>query len=173
MPNALSLDGPWSVQFGDSSPPLVRSMEQLRSWHEHEDPEIRFYSGTARYANAFRLTATRGLRWIIEPGAFANVIRIIVNDKDLGVLWIPETGVDATEALRPGVNTIVIVVANTWRNRLVGDRERAPDERSTWLMPNRLGARPPVTLAADAELLTAGLLGPVRITPRFRQAIVV
>jgi hypothetical protein len=99
------------------------------------------------------------------------VLRVIVNGTDLGILWVPDTRVDVTDHLRRGKNRLELIVANTWRNRLVGDRDKPQDQRSTWLLANRLGSGPVPSIAPTAQLLPAGLLGPVRLVPSVRKVL--
>ena len=74
----------------------------------------------------------------------------------LGVVWKPPYRVDATKALRKGINRIEIRVTNEWTNRIVGDRAAQPDERVLTGTEGGFGRRP-------RELDVSGLLGPVRI----------
>jgi hypothetical protein len=143
----------------------------LSSWTEFSDKAIRYYSGTALYETEFDLEHPRPLRWMLSPGRFENTISISVNGEDVGVIWAPWGVLDVTEALRPGTNRIAIAVANTWRNRLVGDKNLPPGERHTWIAQNKIGPAPYKGLPEDAALTPAGLFGPVRIVPIARQRI--
>jgi hypothetical protein len=78
-----------------------------------------------------------------------------LNGKDCGTAWTSPFRVEITSALRRGANTLEIRVANTWNNRLVGDRGVSPSKRKTWTnAPDRSENNP---------LLRAGLLGPVTV----------
>jgi len=77
-----------------------------------------------------------------------------MNGKDCGVAWTPPFRVDVTAAIKPGENTVEIAVANSWRNRLVGDRGLPPDKRITSTN---------VRIVPEWELAISGLLGPVQI----------
>ncbi len=63
--------------------------------------------------------------------------------------------VEVTSALRCGPNALQIRVTNTWANRLFGEHALPEADRKTWT------TAPP--LPANAELLPAGLLGPVSV----------
>jgi len=78
-----------------------------------------------------------------------------LNGRDLGVVWTAPFHLDATEALKAGVNTLEIRVANLWPNRLIGDAALPSEQRVTWTTWN--------PFAKDAPLIESGLLGPVTL----------
>jgi hypothetical protein len=88
------------------------------------------------------------------------VAEVFVNGRSVGILWKPPFRVDITDVVRPGTNTLVVKVANTWSNRLVGDAQtegrdfcRTNIAKSlTWQMPWN-----------QTPLLDSGLLGPVTL----------
>jgi len=60
-----------------------------------------------------------------------------------------------TDALKSGDNQLEIVVANPWRNRIIGDQQRGAKKIGwTQIVPYVAGTDP---------LLPAGLLGPVQL----------
>ncbi len=167
----IPLRGPWTAHFDIRGKSRRITMPQLRSWTDFDDPDIRFHSGLVRYRTRIALRLPAGMRWRLQPDSFADVIRVIVNGKEMGVLWVPGTSLDVTDSLKAGTNQIELFVANTWRNRLVGDAGKSDADRETWILPNRLGALKAAPPGADATLLPAGLLGPVRLVPFVRQTL--
>jgi hypothetical protein len=102
-----------------------------------------------------------GRQVFLDLGRVRFVAEVYLNGTSLGILWQPPFRVDMTHAARPGKNTLVVEVANTWSNRLTGDANSPPNERYcrtnitkslTWQVPWK-----------DTPLLESGLLGPVRI----------
>lgn len=83
--------------------------------------------------------------------------RILVNGNDLGTVWCEpwEIGVPAA-FLKRGLNTLEVVVANLWINRLIGDSGLPIEKRFTWT-PDELPIRP------DSPVQSSGLLGPVTL----------
>jgi hypothetical protein len=73
----------------------------------------------------------------------------------LGTVWKTPFRVDATEALKPGPNTLEIKVANLWVNRLIGDKQPGVTKPYTYTAVE--------FYKADSPLLPSGLLGPVRV----------
>jgi hypothetical protein len=159
-----AIDGSWFVSFERRSTQQKLTAGGVRllafnlfDWATHEDEPIRHFSGTAAYTTTFTWDASDGppRRAWIDLGRVAYLAEVRVNGVSCGVAWTPPYRVDVTQALRAGENQLTIVVANTWRNRLVGDLRLPDGERSTWTTAP--------ALRGDAELLEAGLLGPVKL----------
>ena len=83
-----------------------------------------------------------------------GISRVWLNDVDLGVIWTKPFRVEMTSALMPGTNKLKVEVVNSWRNRLVGDRDLPTAKRYT---------KTNITIRKDWKLLDSGLLGPVKI----------
>ena len=148
--------GPWEVSFDPAwgAPPKV-TFDRLVSWTERPEPGVKFYSGRATYRGGFEaVAASPGSRRLVDLGNLQDVgiARVRLNGQDCGITWTAPFQVDVTSALKAGKNELEIEVANSWRNRLVADRDRPVAERLT---RTNIRARP------DWALLPAGLLGPV------------
>jgi hypothetical protein len=151
--------GPWTVAFqaGRGAPASAR-FETLSSWSENADPGIKYFSGTATYAASFDVSANwiaSGARIWLDLGAVKNLAEVTVNGRPLGTVWKVPFRVDATEALKPGANTLEIKVANLWVNRLIGDKQPGVTKPYTYTAVE--------FYKADSPLLPSGLLGPVRV----------
>lgn len=61
---------------------------------------------------------------------------VLLNAKDLGVLWKPPFNLDVTDFVTAGNNDLEIRIVNLWPNRMIGD-EQFPDycEWATPLTP--------------------------------------
>ena len=118
----------------------------------------------------------------------SDLVRVVVNGRDLGVWWHGPFARDVTDALRAGDNILELAVTNTWHNRLVGDEQEPADfEFGTdrgrdkgralkaypdWFLKNqprpssgRVGFVNWFYHRVDTPLLPSGLLGPVRLVP--------
>jgi hypothetical protein len=168
VPAAIAVDGPWEVRFAPPGRGATKSlrMARLASWPTFDDPDVKFFSGTATYAAQVGVPAPTlgsGRRLLLDLGDVQNLARVRVNGRDLGVLWKAPFVVDVTPAVKAGENTLEVEVTNTWRNRLVGDSGKPAAERQTWVLGN-------ITMSPTTPLLPAGLLGPVRLVTEVRIA---
>ncbi|MGB5942932.1 MAG: glycosyl hydrolase [Leeuwenhoekiella sp.] len=181
IPEPLDISSEWAVEF-----PKVKKSENtfeftsLSDWTDHENEEIKYYSGTAVYKKTFRVKGSvisDDLEKILDLGKVDIAARVILNDKDMGVLWKAPYTMNITDAVKKGKNTLKIEVTNQWTNRLIGDKqypdvsgyyesERMPE----WYKNNEpapLGQRSTFTtydfFKDGGELLPAGLVGPIVI----------
>lgn len=193
VPQPLEISGPWTVSFPPQrGAPEEITLDKLACLTTHEDPGVRFFSGTAVYRTSFDVPALpEGRDWsaFLDLGDVQVIASVRLNGRDLGPVWKRPFHVEVTDALRAGRNELEVQVANLWVNRLVGDREH-PDD-SEWTTDTRStakgeglaalpewvaswGARPSPQrvafaawrwphLATTKEPLPAGLLGPVRL----------
>ena len=167
IPDPLEIRGPWEVRFpeGWGAPDRV-TLDRLTSWTEHTDPGVRYFSGTATYVQEFKIPAERlgeGRILELDLGELKNLAEVMLNGRDLGVLWKKPFAVDITDAAKPGKNTLEVRVTNLWPNRLIGDQHLPEDERYTYSVWN------PYT--RDSELLPSGLFGPVRVRSGVRKTV--
>jgi hypothetical protein len=153
------LETPWRVQFDTAfgGPKQSVLFDSLKSWTDHEDPRVRFYSGTAIYSTTFILQEKyKNVSLAID--AIYNIATVKINGKIAQILWTPPYDLNITSLTKLGTNTIQIEVTNTWANRLIGDNMLPVDKRVTrTTAPFRLAGKP---------LLPAGLVGNVEIRLR-------
>ena len=156
--------GPWEVNFPAGwGAPATKTFDELVSWTDVENEGIQYFSGVATYRNAFGLSVgeiAAGNRLYLDLGHVHCVAEVSLNGQSVGAVWKPPFRIDVTEAVQAGTNRLVVKVANTWSNRLVGDARtdgkdycRTNITRSlTWQVPWE-----------QTPLLDSGLLGPVRL----------
>lgn len=153
------LDDGWSVAFHDGQGVSAGKRPfDLASWSDSEDFAVRHYSGRATYSRRLDLTATdlsQGDRIELDLGRVAEIARVRVNGRDLGVVWTAPYRRDVTDALRPGRNEIEIDVTNYWSNRMIGDLQPGAQ-------PYTFSSLQP--FEPTSPLRPSGLLGPVVIT---------
>jgi len=122
-----TVSGPWSVTFDPAmGPPKQVEFEKLVRWDEHSEDLIKHYSGTAAYRTEFETPQTGDLPTHLDLGEVDVLARVVLNGKDLGVVWKPPYRFKLGDAVRRGRNDLEIRVTNTWVNRLIGDA-RFPD----------------------------------------------
>ncbi len=164
----LAITGPWDVHFpyGWGAPVSV-TFPTLKSWTENPDKGIKSFSGIATYYKEFEMPAdfdktTKQL--VLDLGGVKLLADVYLNGRHIGVLWKEPYLVDITNVVKPGKNNLVVEVANTWSNRLIGDGKLRENERRTKTNIEHVwGPLMQGKLWKDATLLESGLLGPVKI----------
>lgn len=154
------LDENWELHFEEdyNGPSEVQFLEKLFDWTTSDNDSIKYYSGTASYSKTFQFKGKTENVWL-NLGQFSDIAEVILNGKNVGVVWTFPHRIDISEALKKGKNTLQIKVTNTWRNRLIGDQNLPEKERLTWTTaPYRLDGE---------ELLPAGLIGPVSLEKEY------
>jgi hypothetical protein len=154
-----TIDGSWKLSFQpDRGAPPSITLEQLSSWSDNPDPGVKYFSGTGTYAKKITAPAewfAKGAHLWLDLGDVKNMAEVTVNGESLGLVWHAPFRVDATAALKPGVNDVTIRVINAWVNRLIGDQQ--PDATTKYTFADFKPYR------ADSPLRASGLLGPVRL----------
>lgn len=188
IPAAIDLSKQWDLHCPKNWGPTDVSLDQLISWTQHENPELKYFSGTAVYKKqikvpADRFAADQSIR--LDLGDVQLIAEVIVNGKNRGVLWKPPFHVDVTDDLKPGTNDLEIRVTNLWVNRLIGDQQfpalynyepgSKPGEALIEAIPDWLTGDKPrpqskaktfVTcnfFTKDSPLMPSGLIGPVKL----------
>ena len=160
----------WKIDIGG------RAYDRLGDWTKSDDPEIRFFSGTAVYRANFTLPPVEGDRTLFLGRVAGGLAEVRVNGVDCGVAWCIPYRVRVPAAVqREGNNVLEVRVVNTWRNRLIGDCLLPPEQRHT---QSCLAYKPgPHNNAegywgfsklangysANDELISCGLYGPVEM----------
>ena len=182
QPATLTLNDNWDVTFQPNrgASASVR-LARLTDLSRHADEGVRHFSGTVTY----RRTCESKIqdpksKILLDLGSVHNLAEVIVNGRNLGVLWKQPFRLDITSALKDGPNELEIRVTNLWVNRLIGDAKKmaalgvAYNGRNgviskwpAWVPQDAPPADAPVSFATwhqweGTELLQpSGLLGPV------------
>ena len=130
-----TVEGDWQVTFDRQmgGPATPVTFTALTDWTKHENPQIKYYSGTAIYQNEFKLTKKDGAAsYRLRFSQLNGAAEVIINGKSAGVVWCSPWDIDITSYLEKGKNSIEIKVANSLWNRLVGDAQLPEAERITW-----------------------------------------
>jgi len=181
LPPPRPIEGSWEVAFDPAwGGPAHTTLNELVDWSKHSDPGIRFYAGAAVYTKTFNFAVpAKDIQTWIDLGRVAVIARVIVNGKDLGIVWSAPYRIDATAALADGKNTLEIHVINCWSNRLIGDEHLPQDSDRTpegairtwplWVLDRQRSPTGRFTFSsareweANSTLLPSGLLGPVQL----------
>lgn len=189
LPEPVALTGAWEVSFmPDRGAPERVLFDELISWPKSSDDGIKYYSGTAVYRKRFTLTKelVRKSDLELDLGGVGVIAEVILNEKNLGIVWHAPFRIDLGNAVRVGDNELEIRVTNLWPNRLIGDERCELDYARRgnlvnvwpeWLLKG--GQRPSQRVAfttwkhwnADSPLLPSGLIGPVVVRPYARVVV--
>jgi len=167
------VDGSWEVSFrGLGNLTADLTMNTLKDWRDL--PGLKHFSGTATYQTDFNLQPeiiNRQSAIVLDLGEVCDVATVIINGEEAGRVWMPPYRVDISGQVRPGANTLKVVVANRLWNHTSGLKEPKP-------IPEHLHAHYGSTWRADyagwdstinqikrmgGDLFPSGLLGPVRV----------
>lgn len=154
-----TLDGAWDVGFQpDRGAPAKITLDRLISWSESADAGVKYFSGTGTYTRVVNAPAEwfkSGSRLWLDLGDVKNLAEVVVNGKQLGIVWKTPFRVDVTDAMKVGANAVEVKVTNLWVNRLIGDQQPNVNRKYTYTtMP---------FYRADSPLFPSGLLGPVQL----------
>jgi hypothetical protein len=154
-----SLNKDWAVSFEPNRGARdTAQFDRLISWSESTDLGVKYFSGSATYTKSIVVPASAffsGAHQWLDLGDVENLAEVIVNGKDLGILWKTPFRIDVSDVLKPGSNEFKIEVTNLWVNRMIGDQQ-------PWAL-KKYAFADFTPYKADSPLLPSGLLGPVRL----------
>jgi hypothetical protein len=162
LPAPIELPGPWEVSFeAGRGAPARLTFPSLISWTERFEEGVRYYSGVAEYRSTVSLPAEWPTNAVItlDLGRLWAVAQLRWNGKDAGIVWKEPFRADVTQFARPGKNELVVRIANTWANRIIGDALSPHGLRYTRTNITTSEGRP----WKDVKLIPSGLFGPVRV----------
>ncbi len=182
VPEPIGISGNWKVAFPlQNGTSKNKTYKTLVSWSEDSEEAIQHFSGTAIYEKTFNLSKNQISQenaLELDLGSVSIIAEVILNNKKVATLWKRPFRVLISDFVKQGENTLQIKVTNLWVNRLIGDEKLSLDyERKgekikslpNWLNNPESRASKRQTFASwkhwskDSELLTSGLLGPVKI----------
>ena len=88
------------------------------------------FAGVGAYAGQVDVDSAflRDRRILAAFGDVGDIARVMVNGVDCGITWTAPFEADITGALRPGLNAVVVEVANAWMNRLIAEARHPTGE---------------------------------------------
>jgi hypothetical protein len=136
---AVPVDGTWEVGFrepGAERDIATAKYSVLESWTKSENPDIRYFSGTATYFVKFSMPANgvcpQNRRVVLDLGEVKEIAEVTVNGRVYPALWKPPYQVDITDAVAGNCGAgdsidLEVKVTNLWPNRLIGDAALGED----------------------------------------------
>ena len=136
------------------------TITELKSLTEFENTQIKYFSGYVTYdisfsANETQLAASK--KTYINLGEIGATASVTFNGVKLGTVWTPNASLDITGLLK-SQNTMTIIVANEYRNRIIGDYVEYGSLKNVWTSA-------PIQdfLNKDKPLKPSGLIGPLKL----------
>jgi hypothetical protein len=155
-----TIQGPWQVAFQSGrGAPAALQMDSLEALNLSQDLGVKYFSGVSRYSTTFSLApgvdgARENQPILIDLGRVGDVAEVWINGVKQTTLWQAPFVTDISSAVVIGENALEVRVANRWVNRLIGDAQSGQAPIGYTVTP---------MYRADAPLLDAGLIGPVRL----------
>ncbi len=154
--------GDFSLRAADKgfvvAPPAPLAVAE-QGWNQQGHP---FYAAGVAYAQTFAVPSPSGRYVLSVPRWYGSVARVLVNGKLAGyIAWQPWE-CDVTEAIRPGNNTIEVVVVGTLKNTL-GPHHAGPVLGSAWPGMFRQGPQNGPPPGKAYHTISYGLFAPFRL----------
>ncbi len=184
VPKPITINGAWDVTFPlEKQQQKTLKFNELNSWTTSEDDDDHYFSGTAIYRKNISIPAAAiaGNNIIeLDLGNVEVIAEVIVNGKNMGILWKAPFRIDLKNTLHMGINSLEIRVTNLWVNRLIGDERYPRDEFPMingekkwpeWLTNSEIQRQSKrkafttnIPYSREQDLKLSGLLGPVTLT---------
>ncbi|PRD54197.1 glycosyl hydrolase [Sphingobacterium gobiense] len=124
-----TLKGNWNLQLTDvKHEPIVQHKPDF--WTVSEVDEVRYHSGVGTYSLTFdQPQQINGQRVKLKLDKVESLAEIVLNGKEVGVIWTYPLAIDVTDYLKSGENQLEIKVYNTWGNRFWYETHKEPNEK--------------------------------------------
>ncbi|WP_232222422.1 glycosyl hydrolase [Glaciecola sp. HTCC2999] len=168
IPPAKTLNQPWQLTLqANRDVPTTLTLDKLTSLTELSPIALQHYSGSIAYQTNFSLTSEMlrdDQQLQLDLGEVGVIARVTLNGKNLGELWTHPLTVNIDDAAQMGNNTLIVEVATTWLNRVIGDvkyPEKFPDSAKAKSFNTDLTFD--IKINGSEQLQRSGLMGPVQI----------
>jgi hypothetical protein len=168
----VNIMGKWIVSFQDGGPVLPSTVEimELTSWTGWNVPDLKLFSGTAKYSLHFKKPKGNSLQYLMNLGSVKESASVWLNGKYITTLIGDDFSTVLDAQLLKSDNLLEIIVANSMANRIIYMDQQV----LTYKKFNNINF--PAYVAANSgpdglftaagwEPLASGLLGPVTLTP--------
>ncbi len=125
----VDISGEWTISFTDGGPELPATAKQttLTSWTELASPEVKRFSGTAKYSINFAKPAETALAWQLDLGQVYETADVYLNGAKLATLIGPDFTFNIPTTLLKPSNMLEVSVSNLMANRISDmDRRNIP-----------------------------------------------
>jgi hypothetical protein len=160
--------GTVTFEPGYSATILPVAFTRLSWLSESENPDVKYFSGTAKYLLSFTFPVDQLQQAdsvLLDLGEFESLAGVKLNGTNLGRIWKTGTLIPVKGVLKTN-NTLEVSVASIYRNRFIGDFIQYGKVKNLWTSS-------PITdfLNKDQSLKPSGLKGPMRIVAVSKQIL--
>ncbi len=135
-------------------------INELKSFTDYTEPEIKYFSGTAVYEIDFNLPPgylNNNKPVFLTLGEFDATAEAVLNGQPLGTVWSAGNKLSAGGCLKEQ-NHLKIILGTTARNRIIGDLNEYGKLHNVWT------AGPVANfLDKNSALKPSGIMGPLRL----------
>ncbi|MCM1093148.1 MAG: hypothetical protein NC421_04260 [Lachnospiraceae bacterium] len=130
--DSITITGEWKAWFDPRMGGVGNVvLPRLSDYTLSDNPAIKYFSGTATFANSFTASPDAKSRYEIKLDSFTDVAEVIINNQSAGHIWCSPWTLDITHYITSGNNEITLRVANSLYNRMIGDLNVPADRRVT------------------------------------------
>jgi hypothetical protein len=151
-----------NLSFDGTAAPASFQCDTLPDLRIATNPALKYFSGYIDYQITFDIKkehADVASTFNISLGDFASTASLTLNGVDLGYAWIPNYSISTKASLKES-NTLLVRVATTWRNRIIGDLTEYGSLKNLWTTQKSIKDY----LDADKPLRVTGIKGPIVIS---------
>lgn len=150
-----TLKGNWTLQLTDvQHEPMIEQKPDF--WTVSDVDEVKYHSGVGTYALTFDQPQRVGEQRVkLKLERVESLAEIVLNGKEVGVIWTDPLEIDVTDYLKQGENQLEIKVYNTWGNRFWYETHKEPKEKivKTIATPKFLKGLQASGLQGDVKLI--------------------
>ncbi len=128
-----------------------------KGWKEQGHP---FYAAGVAYRQTFTVAQPAGKYRVSLPKWYGSVARVSVNGKPAGYVFEQPWQCDVTGLLKPGANTIEVLVIGTLKNTLGPHHAAKPVLGTAWPAMFHQGPEIGPPPGADYQTVSYGLFAP-------------
>ncbi len=149
-----------TISFQDLPDKAPVTITGFKPYQDFEDPDIKYYSGKTTYTIHFDLHDSIANKDILflSLGKTDDAYEVILNDQLLGAAVFPNHRFQVTSLVKSGANTLEVNVGNSYRNKIIYEREKYGELKDLWTTsPMHQLPKP------GMPLKDGGISGPVKL----------
>lgn len=149
----MELSAPWNVSFENlmTGTKFNTTFTELADWKDSDDLRVKFFSGKAIYSTSFKFSKKSNTPIYIHFDDIKAMGTVYLNGKEVSTLWTAPYETDLSDVLVDGENHLEVKVANLWVNKLIEERLKSKEKRSTWTLVD--------VVQPDQPLESSGIIG--------------